>query len=208
MQPRYSIFSEFIDHGSSVLDIGCGDGLLLEYLKDQKNAQVYGIDLSEEAVRLAKERNIETTVGDILQIEIERVYDYIILSEVLEHLNDPEIVIAKLKGKFRKSLLISIPNIGYYKHRLRLLFGHFPLQWKYHPSEHLRFWTVADFRLWLRQFRLEVAAISVSNGVPVFRQLMPNLFCDQVVFVIPAPHQGGNATWVSDSASQEGSTEP
>jgi methionine biosynthesis protein MetW len=192
MQPRYSLFSELVGSGSSVLDIGCGDGFLLQYLKNEKNARVCGIDISEEAVRLARERNIETTVGDILEIDIECVYDYIILSEVLEHFDKPEAVIAKLKGKFRKALLISIPNIGYYKHRLRLLFGRFPIQWVWHPAEHLRFWTVADFRLWLRQFGLKESVVLASNGFPILRQILPNLFGDQVIFAVPPPPQEGN----------------
>lgn len=198
MQPRYSIFSEMIDYGSSVLDLGCGDGLLLQYLRDGKSAQVHGIDISEEAVRLASERNVEITVGDILEIDIEGVYDYIIVSEVLEHLADPEALIAKSKGKFCKALLISIPNIGYYKHRLRLLLGRFPVQWAWHPSEHLRFWTVVDFRLWLRQFDLDKAAVFASNGVPVLRDLLPNLFGDQVVFVVAPPPQDGNSSQMPD----------
>lgn len=184
MQPRYSIFSELIDNGSSVLDIGCGDGLLLQYLKDKKNAQVRGIDISEEAVRLARERDIDATVSNIFEVDIECIYDYIILSEFLEHLDEPGAVIAKLEGRFRKALLISIPNIGYYKHRLRLLFGRFPIQWRYHPSEHLRYWTVLDFRLWLHQFGLKASIVSASNGVPILRQFWPNLFGDQVVFAI------------------------
>jgi len=193
MQPRYSLFSKLVDNGSLVLDIGCGDGFLLQYLKDENNALVRGIDVSEEAVRLARERNIEATVGDILEIDIECVYDYVVLSEVLEHLDEPEAVITKLNGKFRKALLISIPNIGYYKHRLRLLFGRFPIQWRCHPAEHLRFWTVADFRLWLRQFGLKESIVLASNGFPVLRQLLPNLFGDQVIFVVPRPPQEGDS---------------
>ena len=63
---------------------------------------------------------------------------------------------AKLKGKFRKQLIITIPNTGFLGERLRLAFGRFPKQWVLHPSEHLRFWTVTDFMFWCDQLGYKV----------------------------------------------------
>lgn len=186
-QPRYQIMAETIVPGSTVLDIGCGEGLLLAYLADTKGTYGYGVDLSYEAVKLAGMRGIEAEVADILCWEIEQEYDYIILSEVLEHIANPEEVIAKVCWHFRRALLVSIPNIGYYQHRLRLLFGRFPIQWGWHPAEHLRFWTVIDFVAWIRELGLEVVDVRSSNGFPFLYRYLPNLFGDQVVFIISPP---------------------
>ena len=70
---------------------------------------------------------------------------------------NPEQLILKLRGRFRKYLIITIPNTGFAGERLRLLLGRFPKQWALHPSEHLRFWTVTDFIFWCQQlgFRVE-----------------------------------------------------
>ena len=183
-QPRYRIMAEVIEPGSTVLDIGCGEGLLLEYLTKTRGISGCGVDIAPEAVRLAGARGVKVEVADILHWEVEQEYDYIILSEILEHLANPEEVIAKVRHRFRKALLVSIPNIGYYRHRLRLLFGRFPIQWEWHPAEHLRFWTVVDFVQWISELGLEVVDVRSSNGFPMLHRHFPNLFGNQVVFVI------------------------
>lgn len=188
---RYQIMTEAIEPNSTVLDMGCGDGLFLEYLAKIKGISGYGVDVSQEAVNLARARGIEAEAADIQGWDIEREYDYIVLSEVLEHLAYPEDVIAKARKRFRKAILISVPNIGYYRHRLRLLFGRFPIQWGWHPAEHLRYWTVMDFIAWVSEFGLSVAAIRASTGTPVLCRCLPNLFGKQVVFVLRAGPTGG-----------------
>ena len=182
-QPRFQIFADAIDSGATVLDIGCGDGSLLEYLAGTRGIRGYGVDVSEEAVRLAKTRGVDATVANILHWDLEQKYDYIILSEVLEHLINPERVIVKVRDHFRQRLLISIPNIGYYRHRLRLMFGRFPVQWEWHPAEHLRYWTVTDFVEWLSELGLQVVSLQASNGLPLLFRYFPNLFGDQIVFI-------------------------
>jgi methionine biosynthesis protein MetW len=184
LQPRYRIMAEVIEPGSTVLDLGCGEGMLLQYLAETRDTSGYGVDVSQEAVKLARERGIQAEVADITSWQIDQAYDYIILSEVLEHLVNPEEVISKVHRRFRKALIVSIPNIGYYPHRLRLLLGRFPLQWVLHPAEHLRYWTVTDFVEWIDQFGLQAVDVRSSNGFPILDRLWPNLFSNQVVFVI------------------------
>ena len=191
-QPRYRIIAEVVEPDATVLDIGCGEGLLLQYLSEVKGIVGYGIDVSEEAVRLAQARGVQAEVADIFHWDATQDYDYIILSEVLEHLPNPEEVVIKVRNRFRKALLVSIPNIGYYPHRLRLLLGRFPIQWGWHPAEHLRFWTVLDFVEWIQELGLTVADVRPSNGFPGLYRLWPNLFGNQVVFVIHAGQRPTN----------------
>jgi methionine biosynthesis protein MetW len=186
-QPRYRIIAELIKPGSSVLDIGCGDGWLLEHLTQTRNVKGFGIDVSPEAVRMARERGVTAEVEDVLTWQPSKEYDYVVLSEVLEHLPNSEVVINKVQHCFRQAIIASIPNIGYYPHRLRLLFGRFPVQWSFHPAEHLRFWTVIDFSKWICSFDLEVDAIHSSNGFLVLHKYWPNLLGNQIVFVIRRP---------------------
>jgi len=158
-QVKLKIIEGMIDKGSSVLDIGCGEGDLLDYLCKTKEIQAHGIELGAKAVGTARARGILVNVADITEQEFQvaDTYDYIIISEVIEHLPKPEELIFKLKGKFKKCLIITIPNTGFIMERLRLLLGRFPKQWVLNPSEHLRFWTVADFQLWcgLLGFKVE-----------------------------------------------------
>jgi methionine biosynthesis protein MetW len=192
---RYQVFENLIDPGSSVLDIGCGDGSTLKYLHETRNTTGEGLDISESGVKMAREKGMTASVADVSaeDFKIEKVYDYIIISEVLEHIPNPEDVLAKTKGRFSKGLILSIPNTGYYLYRLRLLFGRFPVQWALHPGEHLRFWTLPDFRACLGACGLQVAAMKTHTGFLFLHALWPSLFADTAVFLVretPARERG------------------
>lgn len=158
-QFKLRLITKMIDEGTMVLDVGCGDGTLLYHLKKEKSIEEKGIDVSEKAVTLARQKGIDAEKADVTREDfvIKESYDYIIISEVLEHLPNPEGLILKVKGRFKKYLVVTIPNTGFIGERLRLLLGRFPKQWVLHPAEHLRFWTVKDFIYWCEQlgFRVE-----------------------------------------------------
>lgn len=155
---RYKLIGEIITPGSNVLDIGCGEGSLLGYLKKEKNVEGEGIDISEEAIKIAHQKGVKAEIMDITREDyaIEKKYDYIIISSVLEHIPNPEELILKIKNNFTQNLLIIVPNTGFIADRARLLSGRFPKQWIFHPSEHLRFWSVKDFIFWNDQLGLKV----------------------------------------------------
>lgn len=155
---KQKLISSMIDDGSRILDIGCGDGNLLEFLSRDKNIKGSGIDVSIKAVDLTRRKGIEARVADLTQADsqLDDTYDYAIISEVLEHLPNPEQLMFKLKGKINKFIIVTIPNTGFIGERLRLLSGRFPKQWVLHPSEHIRFWTVTDFIYWCEQLGFKV----------------------------------------------------
>ncbi len=157
-QYKLRLIESVIDEGSSVLDMGCGDGTLLYRLTKTKNIRGHGLELSETGVEITAKKGLSVDQVNLSDenLEIKGNYDYIISSEVIEHMPKPEELMRKVKGKFNKYLIISIPNTGFLGERLRLLFGRSPKQWVYHPSEHLRFWTVSDFTFWVEQLGLEV----------------------------------------------------
>jgi methionine biosynthesis protein MetW len=184
---RFRVFADLIEDGTSVLDIGCGSGVFLQFLaQNKKDVKGFGIDVSAEAVRRAREKGLNSKVVDVTEPEfqLDDIYDYIVLSEVLEHIANSEGLMLKLRKKFRRAILISIPNIGYYPYRLRLLCGSFPLQWGLHPGEHLRYWTVSDFLFWVDQLGFRVEKVIASSGFPYLASWWPNLLGHQVVFVV------------------------
>jgi len=183
---RCPVFAGLIARGSSVLDIGCGEGTTLKFLEKELAVKGSGLDISSEAVAMAVKKGISASRADVSSedFRVREVYDYIIISEVLEHLPDPEALMEKVKGKFRKGLILSIPNTGHYIHRLRLLFGHFPVQWAYHPGEHLRFWTLADFKGWLKERGFEIVAMKTHSGFLLLYKVWPGLFADSFIFMV------------------------
>lgn len=193
LQPRYFIMAEQIDKGDTVLDVGCGDAGLLAYIKQIKGINELGIDISSVAVKRALDRGVNAKCTEFLAFAEnakEGLFDHVIMSEVIEHLQNAEDY-ARLGFKLcAKSFMISYPNIAYWPYRIRLLLGKFPIQWAYHPGEHLRFWSISDFKCWIGSLGLPKDTYQVcfypSNGTTLFNlhKILPNLFCWQAVVVI------------------------
>jgi methionine biosynthesis protein MetW len=169
-----------IEAKSHVLDVGAGDGSILMYLLDKKKIVPNAIDFSDRILDLLKEKNISVNKIDFTDNEaIKQIprADYFLILEVLEHMPKPEDFLRTILTQAKKSVFISIPNTGYIGHRLRLLFGSFPLQWKAHPSEHLRFWTVRDFKWWIKSLGFfDYTQFECYEGVPLFNKIWPSLF--------------------------------
>ncbi len=189
-QHRRRLIADFVGEGSSVLDIGCGDGSLLAHLQQAKSVRAKGMDISQVSCRLASEKGLEVVQADINREDTPiPTADHIIISQVLEHLPNPESLLLRLKGKFVKSVLVDVPNTGVVSDRLRLLFGRFPKQWVLHPAEHLRFWTVRDFHSMCHQIGYTVERFDgiydpyFDTLVPLWK-ISPALFARYVLYIL------------------------
>lgn len=116
-------------------------------------------------------------------MESGEVFDYVMLTEVVEHVADAEGLLRHVWLHTRRCLWVSFPNIAYFPHRWRLALGRFPVQWVVFPGEHLRFWSLPDFVEWAVGSGLPVPTVLPSNGI-VFGNLhraWPNLLANQIV---------------------------
>lgn len=140
----------FISNGDSVLDVGCGTGETLESLFETRQIKGTGLDISDTALSAVSSKGFNTLKINLTDTDtkLNSVYDHIVMFEVAEHVINAEMMLMKLKNKYRKGLYISTPNLGYIAHRFRLLFGRFPLTYISDPREHVRYWTVNDFLDW------------------------------------------------------------
>lgn len=189
---RFPIIATFLQPGESLLDIGCGEGTGLEYLQRAARIVGRGVDISPVAIDMARARGLNVEVGDVTaaDFEVDGLYDTVLISEVLEHIAEPERVIRLVSTHVRTRLILTFPSIGYLPHRLRMLFGRFPVQWGWHPGEHLRFWTLSDYEWWLDQLDYDIQAVQASNGVRGLSHLWPSLFGNQIVVVARPRDQG------------------
>jgi methionine biosynthesis protein MetW len=186
IHPRFEIIGKHLQSGESVLDVGCGDGAMLEYFAAARAVQCLGLDISAVAVERARARGVDARAQDLGEFckEVGPVtFDHVVISEVLEHVVESEKIIGqgwKLAGK---TMWLTFPNIAYFPHRLRLLAGRFPVQWVVFPSEHVRFWSVHDFKWWLRQLGMAEPRMYASNGLTIFgvHRIWPNLLANQIV---------------------------
>lgn len=184
LMEREEIFFRWISAGAKVLDAGCGNSRLLWELQQKKHCQCTGIDRSPVVLEGQKQAGIKVYSADIEEPEfdLKDSYDYIILSEVLEHLRQPEDLIKKLTP-YTKNFALSVPNSAFYRYRIGLMFGgRFFTQWGSHPSEHLRYWSHIDFLEWLKAQGLNVAAWEASNGFWL-KNSWPNMFGHQICYL-------------------------
>ncbi len=179
----YDLIIGEIPAGARVLDLGCGSGLLLQRLKNEKNVTGYGVELSEQSVSQCLERGVYCYQGDIdegLSDYKDNSFDYVILSQTLQSTKRPDFVIHEVL-RIGKNTIISFPNFAYYVTRVQLLCRGtmpknrlLPYEWYETPNIHLI--TVKDFRVFCERRRYPVKkemhfSVTDSGGIVVVRTL-------------------------------------
>ncbi|MDP2586646.1 MAG: methionine biosynthesis protein MetW [Candidatus Komeilibacteria bacterium] len=185
-RPRYAIFLSWLTDNIKLLDVGCGDGYFLQAVKSKlNNVEELGLDISAQAIEFCRGRNLNARLFNASDPWdfADKSFDYVVISEVLEHLVNTEEALAEAKRIARKGVLVSIPNIALYKHRLRLMFGgRFPKQWAVAPEEHLRYFSLTDFKETLTKLGFTIAEVKAGSGTRILRNIWPNLFANQICF--------------------------
>ena len=130
MKEEFKVISKLIDEKSRVLDVGCGDGILMEYLSKNKVVDIRGLEISKEKVKKCLSEGLAVVEGnaeyDLKQFP-DLSFDYVILSQTLQAFMSPENVIKDLL-RVGKKVIVTIPNFGHWKIRVDLLFkGEMPI---------------------------------------------------------------------------------
>lgn len=149
----YAIISELIDPGSRVLDLGCGEAELLEWLVENKNVEGRGIELNGSKVQKAIARGLSVYQGDLeksLADYPDQTFDYVILSQTLQQTPHPLYVLRQMLRVGNKAI-IGFPNFGHWRVRWSHLWSGraprtelFPYEW--YDSPNIHFLTVDDFQ--------------------------------------------------------------
>jgi len=152
MKEEFKVISKLIDEKSRVLDVGCGDGILMEYLSKNKVVDVRGLEISKEKVKKCLSNGLAVVEGnaeyDLKQFP-DLSFDYVILSQTLQAFMSPENVIKDLL-RVGKKVIVTIPNFGHWKVRIDLLFkGEMPitknLPYEWYNTPNLHMCTIQDF---------------------------------------------------------------
>jgi methionine biosynthesis protein MetW len=152
MKQEFKIISGLIETNTRVLDVGCGDGTLMEFLKNNKKIDIRGIEISKNNVQQCIGKGLTVIEGDAekdLSQFPDGSFDFVILSQTLQAFLNPEKVISELL-RVGKKAIVTIPNFGYWKVRLHLLIkGTMPVtrtlpdEWYNTPNLHMC--TIQDF---------------------------------------------------------------
>jgi methionine biosynthesis protein MetW len=149
----FEAIGRWVRPGAHVLDLGCGDGSLLRYLKETRSASGYGIEIDDAKVLACVKRGV-----NVLQADLESglsgfesdQFDYVILSLTLQAVRHTERLVKEMLRVGREGI-VTFPNFGYWRHRLQILTGRMPVsrelpyQWYDTPNVHL--FTLTDFEI-------------------------------------------------------------
>ncbi|MGZ8265517.1 MAG: methionine biosynthesis protein MetW [Burkholderiales bacterium] len=196
-RPDFAAIAGWIRMNSSVLDLGCGDGTLLRYLKETRRISGYGVEIDDASVLACVKNGV-----NVIQSDLERglsgfengSFDYVVLSQTLQAMRNSEIIIREMLRVGHEGI-VTFPNFGYWKNRLEVLKGRMPvsenLPFQWFNTPNVRLCTVADFERFCDERHIRVLERKVlTHGRPV--TAMPNLLGALAVY-----HFGTGIHWAA-----------
>ena len=182
MKKEFQIISELIENNTRVLDVGCGDGTLMEFLKNNKEIDIRGIEISKNNSQKCVSKGLTVIEGDAekdLTQFPDSSFDFVILSRTLQAFLSPETVIQELL-RIGKKAIVTVPNFGFWRVRLHLLVkGTMPItknlpdEWYNTPNLHMC--TIKDFVNYCNKKNIKINSKNLSYK---------NLFSQLGIFVI------------------------
>ena len=196
MKNEFKVISDLIEDNKKVLDVGCADGTLMQYLKENKNINVRGLEISKQKAQECIAKGLTVIEGnaekDLKQFP-DKSFDYVVLSQTLQAFLSPELVLDELL-RVGKKAIVTIPNFGNWKVRLHLLFkGTMPItkslpeQW--HSTPNLHMCTIKDFVNFIKSKEIKMIktlALNNNNVSNITNNNLgtKNLFADLGIFLI------------------------
>jgi methionine biosynthesis protein MetW len=189
MRADFIAIAKWITPSSQVLDLGCGDGSFLEFLRQQKPVQAYGVEIDDARVLACVQKDINVIQQNLeggLALFGDQSFDTVVLSQTLQTIHQTEKILREVV-RVGKESIISFPNFGHWSHRLAVGFGHMPvsksLPYQWYNTPNVRVLTVADFEKLASSLGLRVIDQCILHeGREV--TLLPNLFGSLALFRI------------------------
>lgn len=174
-----AFIAHWVNDGSHVLDLGCGDGAMLDYLLSAKNCTGYGIEIAHDKLLACAGRGVSVIQQDMekgLYLFADNAFDTVLCLSSLQMMKNVEELLRDI-ARVGREAIVSFPNFAYWPHRLALLGGRMPvsktLPYDWYDTPNLRCATIRDFEELANQVGLEVTdCVALQNGQPV--SFLPN----------------------------------
>jgi methionine biosynthesis protein MetW len=195
-RPDFQAIAGRVEPASTVLDLGCGDGLLLRYLTETKGVRGYGVEIADAGVLACVKNGVNVIHGDLergLAVFDAGSFDGVILSQTLQTMRHTEDIISEMLRVGRQAI-VTFPNFGYWPQRLQLLAAgrmpvsdSLPYAWYNTPNVHL--FTIADFENFCASHSIRILErVVMHGGRPV--RFAPNLRGSLAVFRLESSSSG------------------
>jgi methionine biosynthesis protein MetW len=183
--------------GSSVLDLGCGDGTLLSLLVREKRVRAQGLEQDGQAIHRCVAKGLSVFHGDIdtgLSEYGDRSFDYVIFDQSLQQVRQPDRALAEAL-RVGREVIVAFPNFAYWPSRLQIcLLGQTPitpaLPYSWYDSPKLHFLSIADFRTFCRYRALAITNQIYLSGKRLVHML-PNVLAETGIFVLAGKDSDG-----------------
>jgi methionine biosynthesis protein MetW len=183
----FAAIAAWVQPGTRVLDLGCGDGSLLRFLAEERGIAGYGVEIDDRNVLACVKNGVNVIQRDLeagLSVFESESFDFVILSQTLQAMKNTETIVREMLRVGREGIA-SFPNFGYWQHRLQILLGRMPVsrdlpfQWFDTPNVHLC--TIDDFEMFCRQHGVRILErIALNDRRPV--TVLPNLLGSLAVY--------------------------
>ena len=186
-RPDLAFIAHWVQQGAHVLDVGCGDGVMMDYLQSDKRCSGYGIEIADDKVLASTRRGVQVVQQDMekgLALFGDNSFDTVLCLSSLQMMKHVEALLRDIV-RVGKEVIVSFPNFAYWPHRVALLRGRMPvsksLPYEWHDTPNLRCATINDFRDLAHDCGVEVIdCVALAEGRRV--DFLPNLRGDLAVF--------------------------
>ena len=191
-----NLIADLVENNSKVIDVGCGNGELINFLSKNKNTKIQGLEINQKKVNQCVAKGLSVIQGDAdkdLELYPDNSFDYVILSQTIQATIEPKNILIELT-RIGKKVIVSIPNFGFWKVRLDLLFkGKMPITSKlnstWFETDNIHLCTISDFIDLSDQLNLEIkqtVTISSNKQKQFFGKpnKYENIFAEEAIFLI------------------------
>ena len=186
-RPDLAAIAQWVAPGARVLDLGCGDGALLRYLWQARQAPGYGVEIEDDSVIACVANDVNVIQADLeggLSLFSDGSFDCVILSQTLQAMRHQEAILREMLRVGREAI-VSFPNFGHWSARLQVALGRMPvsetLPYEWYETPNLHHCTVTDFEDLCRKISIRISErLVLHEGRPV--TVMPNLLGSLAVY--------------------------
>lgn len=187
LRSDFDAIANWVEMNSSLLDLGCGDGSFLEFIRAKRQAITYGVEIKDSAVLACVEKGLNVIQQDLeggLALFKDQSFDTVVLSQTLQTIHQTEHILREVV-RVGKQCVVSFPNFGHWSHRYAVALGRMPvsksLPYEWFNTPNVRVLTIADFEALAHKLGIEILGrVVLHHGKTV--HWLPNLFGSLAIY--------------------------